>query len=426
MAESTTSSPDTATDAPAGAAIGTAARANERAVAVGGLLMSACEEFVRSLTPQARTASDLSKATGVNKDIASRFMAAVGKRDPLAVVYYMPGVESLRRLSNGAKAKLGAQPGIENFDRAIGAFEGFLENELGGRHALDAMASAWLPEARERFEAASRQMAYRAAANLRGVECETLISSTLIHPGPVTDRYDAVQFQGVIGVRRLRPAVHLMITTFDHRDDTAGRPTMTVDGKPILGDGGANEFLAQFGRGAPPELKILRAGTSSFFQLVDQGLGVGTASDLFFGQYTEGIFRAWAKFPGDMTATMEALELPAQRLVMDVLVHPDAWPGIDPELMFYGTYARGAALPYDRTRDVDRLDLLDSVRQIGVGIECCRVAGAPRYTEFLRWTCEQRGWDPAKFRVFRCDSRYPVFGVEYALAFRLKAKPEQP
>lgn len=404
--------------------IHTPAGANERAVAVGSLLLSACEEFVRSISPPARTSTELARATGVNKDIASRVMAAIGKRDPLAVVYFMPGVESLRRLSRGAKSRAGDHPGIDTFDRAITAYEAFLEDELGGRHALDALASAWLPEARERFEAASRQMAFRAAANLRGVEAETLISATLIHPGQEPDRYDAVQFEGLIGVQRLRPAVHLMVTTFDHRDDTSGRPTMTVDGRPILGDGSVNEFLPRFGRGEPPELSIVRSDTSSFFQLVDEGVGAGTASDLFFGQYTEGMFRAWARFPGDIAATMEALELPAQRLVFDVLLHPDVWPGIDPELMFYGTYARGAALPYDRSRDIDRLDLLDSVRQVGVGIECCRVAGAPRYTEFLRWTCEQRGWDPGRFRVFRCDSRYPVFGVQYALAFRLKTRPE--
>lgn len=411
-----------------------ATRANERAVAVGSMLVSACEEFVRSLNPPARSSSELARATGVNKDIASRVMTAVGKRDPLAVVYYMPGVESLRRLSKGARSKAGGagdaqtlvSPAFDNFDRAITAYEQFLEEELGGRHALDAMASAWLPEARERFEAASRQMAFRAAANLRGVEAEMLIASTMIHPGQVEDRYDAVQFEGVIGVRRLKPAVQLMVTTFDHRDDTSGRPTMTVDGRPITGDGKADEFLSQFGRGRaggpPPALSIVRVGTSSFFHLADEGLGAGTASDLFFGQYSEGMFRAHARFPGDIAATMECLELPTQRLVLDVLLHPDAWRGIDPELMHYGTYARGIALPYDRTRDIDKLDLLDTVRPIGVGIDCCRVAGAPRYTEFLRWACSQRGWDPSKFRVFRCDARYPVFGTQYILGFRLREK----
>ena len=397
--------------------------AGERAVAVGRFLVSASEEFVRSLNPQARTSSDLARAVGVNKDIASRFMTAVAKRDPLAVAYYMPGVESLRRLSEGAKTRSGDLAVIERFEQAIAAFEEFLQDELGGRHALDAMASAWLPEARERFESASRQMAYRAAANLRGVECEMIINSTVIHPGKDPERYDAIQADGVIGVRRLRPGVQIMVATFDHRDDTAGHATQTIDGKPVRGDGTTEEFLPAFGRGEPPEIKVVRAGTSSFYQLVDEGLGAVTASDLYFGHYTPAMMRRWGRMPGDIAATMEGVEVPAQRLVFDVLLHPDVWPGIDPELMFYGTFVRGVALPYDRARDMDRVDLLDQVRFIGTGIECCRVADAPKYVELLRWACEKRGWDPAKFRVFRCDARYPVYGVQYTLAFRLQERP---
>ena len=48
---------------------------------------------------------------------------------------------------------------------------------------------------------------------------------------------------------------------------------------------------------------------------------------------------------------------------------------------------------------------------------------SPRYMDLLRWTCEQRGWDPSQFRVYRLDSRYPVVGVQYAMAFHLESKP---
>jgi hypothetical protein len=269
-------------------------------------------------------------------------------------------------------------------------------------------------------------MAYRALAFLRGVEAETILNTCIIHPGEDPDRYDAVFLQGIMGVQRLRPAVPLMLATFDHRDDTAGRPTLTLDGRPIGGESPTDELLPQFGRGDPAGLRVQRSGTSSFYQLVGEGLGVGNASDLFFGQYTRGLYRRWARSPGDIAATMEALEVPSQRLVMDVLMHPDAWPGLDPELMHYNICVRGAALPYDRSRDTDRIDLLDSVRRLGTGIECCRVAEVPRYIELLQWTCAQRGWDPSAFRVYRCDSRYPVVGVQYVMAFRLSARPERP
>jgi len=347
----------------------------------------------------------------------------MAKRDPLAVTYYMPGVESLRRLSRGAKARSGDPEAIRVFEEAIDAFEQFLHDEVGGRHALDAIASAWLPEARERFEATSRQMAYRAAANLRGVECQTVVSTAIIHPGANPDRYDSVGVQALVGVRRLRPSVPLTISTFDHRDDTAGRPAFTIDGRPIRPDDTLAEVLPQFGRTEPPPLRAVRAGSCLAYQVVGEALGADTASDIVFGEYTPALYRRWAMRPDDIAAQMYSVEVPAQRLVLDVVVHPEVWDGQAPELMLYNACPRGMALPYDRSRDMDRVDLLDTARHIGDGVDCGRVAEMPGYVELLYWACEQRGWDPKRLRIYRCDSRYPVYGVQYVMAFRLKDRP---
>lgn len=393
--------------------------AGERMVVVGKMLASSGKALLTSIKVSERTSSDLIKAAGVNKDIAGRFLAAIGKRDPVAVAYYMPGVDSLRRISRGAKRPENAEA-VRSFDAAVESYEAFLRDVLGGRHALDALASAWLPEARERFESASRQMAYRASANLRGVECQTILNSTLIHPGKDPNRFDAAQISGFMNLRRLKPTVPLTLATFDHRDDTSGLPTLTIDGRPIPNDGSIEEFLPQFGTCDVSALRVLHTGKASFYQLVDQNLGVETASDMVFGQFSQRMFRRWARHEGDISANMESVEVPAQQLVLDVLVHKDVWPNIEPEMMVYNTGTRGTALPYDRTRDVDRVDLLDSVRNLGWGIDCCRVAAVPRYLDLLRWTCEQRGWNPDEFRVYHCDSRYPPVGMQFTIAFHLE------
>ena len=112
----------------------------------------------------------------------------------------------------------------------------------------------------------------------------------------------------------------------------------------------------------------------------DPGPTLPYPRDLVFGQHIPALFNRYAKKPGNAAAMMHAPEIPAQRLVIDFLLHPDVWGGRDPELTFYNTSVRGVALPNDRTRDTDRVDLLDSVRRIGSGIDCCRIAEMPGKT----------------------------------------------
>ena len=364
------------------------------------------------------------KAAGVNKDVAGRFLAAMGKRDPLAVVYYMPGVESLRRLSRGARARSANPAALTAFEETIEAFERFLQDEIGGRHALDAMASFWLPEARERFESSSRQMAFRAAANLRGIECDLEVHTVILHPAADSSRFDGVELFGLLDLRRLRPAVPLPFMAYELMDTVKDRRAFTLDGRALDGPEPADVLLPQFGRGDPLAVRTLRGGSSIRYQLVGEDLGAQRSSDVFFGRYIPGYHSQWAAAGAPLAGACVVPDVPTRRLVADVLLHPDVWPNRDPELAFYETAGRGMASPNDPSREGDRVDLLDTVRRVGTGIECCRVAEAPRYLELLQSVCEQRGWDPAGFRVYRCDSKYPVHSVQYTFVFRRDPEPE--
>src|SRR5690606_33859743 len=113
-----------------------------------------------------------------------------------------------------------------------------------------------------------------------------------------------------------RPSVPLNIAMFQHWGDTAGRPALTVDGRKVE-EGGADELLRDFGRGDPLALRAMRHGSTTVYQLVGGALGAGTASDVYFGQYSPGLFRRWATRPDDIAAHMESTEVPTQRAVID-------------------------------------------------------------------------------------------------------------
>ncbi len=118
-----------------------------------------------------------------------------------------------------------------------------------------------------------------------------------------------------------------------------------------------------------------------------------------------------------------SIATPARRLVFDVLVHEDVYPGVEPELVLHDTAVEGVANVNDRTRDVDRLDLLEQLRPLGRGIGGIRTGHLPRHAELLRDVFTALEWDPDSFRTWRVEIDFPVHGSQASVAF---AAPERP
>jgi len=120
------------------------------------------------------------------------------------------------------------------------------------------------------------------------------------------------------------------------------------------------------------------------------------------------------------------ISTPARGLVFDVLVHTEVYPGAEPELAIYDTALNGVADVNDRSRDVDRLDLLEMITHLGTGPARLRAAGAPRYADLLRHVFARTGWDASRFRGYRVRIDYPLYGSQVALSFAPPAPPPAP
>ena len=83
----------------------------------------------------------------------------------------------------------------------------------------------------------------------------------------------------------------------------------------------------------------------------------------------------------------------------------------------------GIADVNDPTRDIDRLELSESVQLLGRGLARCRTAEIPRYVEMLRRVCEALRWDGERFRAYRCRIEYPIYGSQVVMAFEAPQEP---
>ncbi|NUQ50997.1 MAG: hypothetical protein HUU27_13895, partial [Phycisphaerae bacterium] len=352
---------------------------------------------------------------GIDKVLASRTLRAVAHRDPFAVLYAAPGPDPLRRLVRMLE-KHGVEPAVVGEAlAAVDELERVTRDEAGDRSALEALLSAWLPEARAEFELRRKQAAFRAISELRGVSVDTDLATVLLHPSSDGDHNDVVWLFGKLGLRRLRAGSSVKFATRRLTSSEPPRRPQTIGGASVSGFDGLR--LSEFCSTPPPPLDVQQAGEVVHYTLGDIGVGPKSAVDLVFAEVNRAELPRWLPSdPGRKRHVFAEVATPTRLLIFDVLVATGVFPG-EPALHIYDTAFDGIANVNDPARDIDRLDTCESVQALGQGIAKCRAAELPRYVELLRQVCERLEWNPDGFRGYRCRIEYPLYGTQVVMAF---------
>ncbi len=111
------------------------------------------------------------------------------------------------------------------------------------------------------------------------------------------------------------------------------------------------------------------------------------------------------------------LNIPSRRTHFDVFVHKDLYTQSFPELRIYDTTINGQADINDPSRDVDQLDLLESIENLGNGLSRFGSSFVPKYRQMLEEVCSTLQFDGSTLRGYRCISDYPIYGSQYAMVF---------
>lgn len=352
---------------------------------------------------------------GVDKVLASRLLKAVRSPDAMSIMHRAPGPEPLRRVLR-ASARFGVPEGdLAAAHAAVDAFEDLIRADAGDRSALEAILSAWVPEARREFELRRKQAAFRALSQLKGVQADAFAEAAIFWPSTDPARIDIVWIKFVAGLRRLRPGAHVKFTSKRGVESPDGRRPMTLAGEPI--DSVENAVLPAFSSSPTPALTARVVGEQTHYLLED--IALGEAVNLVTCEVNRAeIPRYVPAARGRRAWASSDIAIPAQRSQLDVLVHRDLFPGEHPDLRVYDTAISGTADRNDPARDIDRLDLLETIDHLGAGLQRFGSSDVPRYRALLEHACQSQGYDGAMLRGYRVATDYPLYGSQYAMSFR--------
>lgn len=393
-----------------------------RAAAVGEALAKQISEVLDAIPSVPRGPAELARTIGIDKVLASRVLKAAQSRDPVAVLHLMPGPEPLRRLLRAAASRGVPQRLIANAEIAVAEFDALVRHEVGDRSALQTLISGWLPEARQEFELRRKQSAYRAMSELLGIGAATNLATVFLHPTDDGEKLDVVWLFGLLGLQRLRPGGRVKFASRRIGKEQPPRLPQTLDGVKVEGMDGLR--LAEFCSKPSVPLDVHHAGEVVHYTFAGMGLGPRSATDIVFAEVNRAeLDRYVSPEERPQRQVFAEVSVPVKVMVFDALLHEDVFSGIEPSLHLYDTTFDGVADVNDRGRDIDRLDLSESIQPLGRGIASCRAAEIPRYAELLRHVCGKLAWDADRFRAYRCRIDYPLYGTQVLFAYDSLPRP---
>jgi hypothetical protein len=394
---------------------------------IGGDLLYSMRNVVQ-LASEGQTArpQHLARRLGVDKVLTSRVLKAIRGSDPIQAAHRMPGPDPLRRLVRGAARRGVASDATEAALAAIDRFESLIEGQVGDRSLLDAILSAWVPDARREFELRRKQAAFKAMSQLRGVQASAAVASVVVWPNEDGVTNDVIWINGLLGVHRVRPGATVRVTTrrmpSTHVGDDARR-AMTLDGRRISAleerDAANAMLIPEFCSVPTPTLSLRTLGQSIFYTLAGEDFGAGSATDVIFAEVNRAeLPRFVPAGSGRRSYFFADIATPCEGLQFDLFLHEDLYPAQAPELRVYDTSFEGSASPNDPARDPDLLDLLEGIEPLGTGFARARSSDVDRYADLLRHVIERAGMRGERLRGFRCRSDYPIYGTQMTMVLR--------
>lgn len=404
---STTTSDPSATDA----------RLLEESVATVGQALSVHLNAVLGALPDGPFGpAELARVLSLDKVLTSRVLKAVQNRDPMAVLYLIPGPEPLRRLLKAAGRRKVPATLVAGAEGAVAAFETLIRRETGDRSALDAIISAWLPEARAEFELRRKQAAYRAMSQLKGSTTTVNISSAILHPADDGEHLDIVWIFGLLGLQRLRPGGAVKLASRRLTVGDQPRQPHTLAGEPVGGIDGL--MLRDFSSDPPPRLNVHQINEIVHYTLAEETFGPRSAKDLVFAEVNLAELPRWSEPDTDRRRYVFCeVSPPTKTLVFDTLLADGVFAEQTPQLQVYDTAFEGVADPNDPTRALDQLDLTEKLEPLGTGIRSFRTTEVPFYVDLLEHVCDALGWDSSRLTGYRSRIDYPLYGSQVVMSF---------
>lgn len=352
---------------------------------------------------------------GVHATLGSRLRRGTETESIPASLFHLPGPDGLRRAVEALK-RFNPDPAlVADCERCIAHYEEFLRAENLTLDALQALLSQYLPEARDEVIARNAQVVFAGMRNLSGCSADAQIVTFVVFPGKTPEDHDEVVIQGFVGWERLREDAwpHTLGSRIYNMSEGDQRAPLTIDGLRVSGRSDA--LLSEFCVGQPPTFQRFGADRADVLYVTGAEVGAHSSCTFFVAEHLPDALSVRLDATSHLRAFNVAPRIPLRRLMVDVFLHDDVWPGIIPNVATFRIVPDGRVHEHDEaTRSFDRLELGTSLMPLTRGLNAIDTSAHGAYSQLIHSSLKRMGKSPTNFRGWRLDVDYPVYGVQYS------------
>ncbi|HYE61713.1 MAG TPA: hypothetical protein VD997_06930 [Phycisphaerales bacterium] len=356
---------------------------------------------------------EVARRLGINKTLTWNVSRVIRATDEFGALAHIPGEQALGKLLEAAGAQGAGEESVQAVRTAARSFREMTALHVGDRSSLDIVVDSMAPTS-EAIEH-SRKLAFRGNSGLYGVQARTRFVSTMVVPNAEdASRLDVAFLSGFVGFRRLRADVRWPI--FKVR--LQSRPESIVDlfdpGTPVeVGSGARPRFYA---KGQPPRVEVVQSKGDHDYVLMPGAVGDTAAFDCFKGEVFRAAVPRYQQHAGETGDFGASITVPAEHLVLDLIVHQDLAFALEAKVMVFSTiYGHGEA--DRRSDDISLLPITQTPLPLVGSPPAVATARVPRYSEFFRTMHECLKVDPRQLRGIRVEMKYPPLGSMVVLRY---------
>ena len=381
-------------------------------------MQDALRSVIESVLGNLGRPNDLHEQFNLGGTMAKRVHRAIKSDSATDVALLLPGRPTMMRFIEQAERLCTDAP--ELVTELTNAYKDFYTqvSRIASTHQeLTSVLSVHDPRVLRESAERLRAVAYRATTDLVGGYSEAISSVWIAWPNAKdSSKGDWAVMHGYHGLCRMGVMNAITVSSFTMNDATypSHHNARRLDGEPMTPEDAT--IIHELSSDSLPAFRVSAMDHAVYSIYAGEDLPHGKPVDIFMASIHDKSINNIRAGEFGSEQVFGIFNMPTKHYVLDLLVHKDMWPDLDPDLRVYNTPLIPVTIyPGDFWfREVPSHD--DPIR-----LEPARVHKpihqAPKHSKMIQYAIKHTGIDLTDFRIYRLTIKYPTVGNSFWLYF---------